>query len=760
MMRAVAQGTVWLLSIGFSLPLVVGCSSDTSSVGQSSAESAGRTVRSTAGQPEDLLGEPIDPSELKTLSDQLLALWGWDIEMYREHSKDPPHIRPLAEEFIRTVQLGMLPRPRGPGYGQTVEMGKRLLEQGCEDPLVKAYYGEAVCAYQGDYPALRLFVDAANAVQPSVYPAEYRLRTTFLLFSRAKPYCQMLSKWPRLRKEVASFVRQRLHDKRIPAEMRRALFFEFARLMTGGQSCGRYWEDGMAIYEACKNVPDVDPWLLHMVAGVAYCDKAWHHRGGDWAYTVTPERWELFFENLKQAAEHFTAAWELRPDCPEAAHRMIGVAMARGCEQSPQEWFEKAVSAQFDYMPAYYSLLWALRPRWGGSHEAMYRFGCRCAETRRYDTRVPFVLIDALDDIDEELNRSYEIWSREGAYERVKEVLEAMAAEPVYADEGGYYPHHRSLKTIQMALAARAGRWDEARRLADELGDRLDRWILRRWQPHPEGIVANIYAWSGKAAPYLDEAWNVINEAPKPVADEVLKKAIALFRKALEADPHEYSQAYCQSMLDTFEGRLAFAEGKWFERTFDPKLLAWRLIEGDWTRESENTVFGSPYRGAGRVWISPWLCLFYPYELEFDIELIDPPPYPVTVGLFIPVEGSSGISDDSGYRFFIRTRENVVGIELPDDSKTVPYEPRSVNHFRLQIAPGRVFMYVNGEISVDYQGEDFRPASDLYFGSYKRLYHGMAIRLSNVRMRKWKPPAESPPAEKTSQQHVNSEPEP
>lgn len=737
-----AQAIEWLAWATVCLWWLGGCSPGPHPIEKPDGNTLGSVSSSDAGGADAELAGPKDPSQWKTLSDQLLAYWWRDIEWYRRYTKDPPEVRPAAEKFMRTVQLGMLPQARGPGRGQTVEMGKRLLEQGSKDPLVKAYYGEAVATYHGEYPALRIFVDAAKVVRPPDYPAEYRVRTVLFLFGRGKQFAKRVTTWPRLRKEAAAYVSQILRDPSVPPAMRRALFNEIRPLM--GKRCGDSWEDALAIHEACKSVPQIDPWLLHMVAGVAYHELGWHHRGRGFAHTVSAEGWKLFSENLKKAAEHFTKAWELQPTCPEAADYMIKVAMADSSDQSPEQWWERAVAAQFDYMPAYYSLLWALRPRWLGSHEAMFRFGCRCAETKRIETPVPFVLIDALNDIDEEQHYDGEIWRREGVYDRVKEVLEAMARHPDYADGSGQYPHHSSTKTIHLALAARAWRLEDARRLADELQDRLDRWTLHKWQRHPEAVLAEVYAFTGKGAPYLDEAWAILRKAPRPAPPEALQKSRDLLRKALEADPHEYSQAYGRAMVTELEGQLAFSAGKWFERKFDPKLLAWRLAEGVWSQESETRALGTPRWGAGNVLIFPGIRLLPPIEVEFDIELVNPPTYPVTHGTFLVANASSKPSDESTCRFFLRTRSNEAGIELKGKSIKSNCEAKSANHFRVQVGSGQAALYVNDRLCAEYKGHDLPPDGRFYFGCLEGLYEGAGLRLSNVRMRRWQPETQQP----------------
>ncbi len=711
--------------------------------------SAGCTKDQTPGpeQAQELVAEPaLEPvviaggtPEFRTLAAQAMRLWQRDIEEYRRLTRDPPALRRQAEEFMRTVQLGMLPQVYGPGHAKTAQMGERLFEQGCRDPLLKSYYGRAVCCAEGAYESMPLCVESLNAWEQSGYPGVYRRMAVFTLFAEAKLYAKSVD-WPRLRGEAASLAACRVGDTTIAPEMRRVVFHELQPLL--GDECTSHWEDAVAIHEACSKVPQADPWIIHMLAGQAYVSRAWHHRGGGWAYTVTPEGWKLFAENLEKAAEEFAEALKLHPECPEAAAQMIAVAMAGESKQSPQDWFDKVVAAQLDYLPAYGQMRWALRPRWGGSHEELYAFGCRAADTRRYDTMVPFELALALNDIDEELDYDRTFWRREGVYPRVKEVLEGMAKEPSRADGAGACPSRSGVLTIHAAVAERAGQYKEARRLLEELGDRLDRWLLETWSRHSESYLAAIYAFTGKDAADVEKAWRTLYEAPKPYTAEVLEQARSLFQQALAADDNERSRAYCRARVAEMEGRLAFGAGRWFEKKFDPTLLSWLMTDGSWSRESENSAVGHSGRSASRVHVRPCFVPLPPLEIEFDIEAPDGAAFPLTLGLFIPAGNRARGEKQTYHQFFVRTRDNLAGIEIAGNSKTVPCPLNPSNHIRVQLAEGRAVLSVNGQVCLDRSNADFHPEAAFDFGCHDRLPPQMKVRVSNVRMHKWEPPKE------------------
>jgi hypothetical protein len=682
------------------------------------------------------------PSNPQTSADPALSLWQRDIEQYRLHTKDPESVRPQAEEFMRAVQLNMLPNPRGPRLDSTVAMGDALFQHGCRDPLVKTYFGKALANNHQLYYAMLATTDGLNAWGQCDYLITCRRLGVFTIFGDVKCYAKGLP-WSHARKEAVQQVVLRAADPTIGPEMRRVLFYELLPLVD--DDCGNNWEDSVAISEAYGKQPKADPWITHLLAGRAFVATAWHHRGGKQARDVTPEARNLFTENLQKAAHEYAEALKLHPEDPEAASLMIPVAMMQAGDQTPQQWFDKAVAAQIDYMPAYRLMLWALRPRWSGSHEAMYRFGCRCADTKRYDTDIPFVLINALNDIDAELDYSGAFWRQKGVYARAKQVLEAMAQDPSRADDSVALAGKSRLQTIQAIVADRAGQYADARRLVDELGKRLDRDALFGWCNSPERELTRIYAFSGPAAGDLDKAWDTLMTAPKPISQKALQQVKGLYQKALKADDNERSKAFAQAWLDEIDGRLAFGEGNWYEKKFDPYLLTWSTSNTLWSVESARSATGRPRQTNAPVLIRPIFTPILPLEVEFDVELPALAPFPVELGLSIPRQENADPGEErKNDRFFVRTSDQRAGIEIGGKTKTVSCELKPTNRLRVQLADGRAAFYVNNKLCLAHRDKNFHPLPGFSFGSQTYLYPNMSVRVGNVRFRRWEPSKDQP----------------
>jgi hypothetical protein len=142
-------------------------------------------------------------------------------------------------------------------------------------------------------------------------------------------------------------------------------------------------------------------WVKHYAVGKTEIQIAWRARGNGMGPSVTAEGWKGFGEHLAIAGRELKKAWQLKPDRPEAATEMIGVAMAGYPEEGDdmRAWFDRAIAAQMDYPWAYEKMTYGLRPRWSGSLDQMLAFGISCARTGRYDTKIPNTFTNVLGQI-------------------------------------------------------------------------------------------------------------------------------------------------------------------------------------------------------------------------------------------------------------------------------------------------------------------------------------------------------------------------
>ena len=159
----------------------------------------------------------------------------------------------------------------------------------------------------------------------------------------------------------------------------------------------------MPLLEKAEKTGGVEVRVLSLCQSADVAIKqAWSARGSGYANTVRPEGWEKFGTGIEYAKDCYERAWQIRQDLPFVASG--GLCTAMGDKREARKWFDRVVSAQLDFRPAYQTyIFYALYPRWCGSLEEMKEFGEECLATGRFDTDVPLFYVETMFRIAKEL---------------------------------------------------------------------------------------------------------------------------------------------------------------------------------------------------------------------------------------------------------------------------------------------------------------------------------------------------------------------
>jgi tetratricopeptide (TPR) repeat protein len=123
-----------------------------------------------------------------------------------------------------------------------------------------------------------------------------------------------------------------------------------------------------------------------------HVDDAWRARGSNFARFVSDEQFALFHKRLSLAQKDLEKAYQLKPDDPNIAAKMLTVIRGQGQSNHIRElWFERGKSADSSFFPIYRQKLEDLYPKWGGSWEEAYSF-----VKTLYDSPPPGSLADTL----------------------------------------------------------------------------------------------------------------------------------------------------------------------------------------------------------------------------------------------------------------------------------------------------------------------------------------------------------------------------
>lgn len=504
-------------------------------------------------------------------------------EAYKQAGRRDPRWDDAALAFLDALavnftydSVGAIYRPAAyPSYEQCDALASAAIEKGCDDPLVlflharvqelrgtlaadelAERYRQAYAGLRGgDYPAVRLAHAAISllgyAADDDEREALTNARDDYMLRAAAGPFVNRGH-----RRIVLSLLSGTLDGAPVDARL--------------------------AFHERLKAAPKADPWIVNVFGGNAHIRAAWRARGGGFANTVTEEGWRGFFAHLAEAERLLNAAWKLRPDHPEAPGLMITVAMGGGrrVADSTRDWFERAVTAQLDYASAYSRMFQALLPRWGGSHEAMLDLGLECARTERYDTEVPYKLVDAMERIRHDA-RDPALWKVPEAYESAVRVLDA------YSEKYRDHPSGPWFASFHAALAWRLGKYEEARPILERLGDEvvIERFAILGGSPN---AISEVYARTGPHAADVGKALDLSHH-------HKFEEALELFRtiddKTDDADP---ANRYLKHRIVLLDRGVKFEAGEWVDLLpSDDLLIGHAPNAGTWRVDEQKRLVGT-----------------------------------------------------------------------------------------------------------------------------------------------------------------------
>ena len=374
----------------------------------------------------------------------------------------------------------------------------------------------------------------------------------------------------------------------------------------------------------------IKPWLSNMLLAELYSKQAWSARGTGYAASVTEEGWENFHQGLKLAEEKLQIAYELHPERPEAASAMITIAMAGDTDDDERTWFDRAVDAEFDYTAAYSAYLSSLRPRWGGSNEAMIEFAFECVGSGRFDTSVPFITSDCFDKIYSEATGTLkedptgrtlvESMRDLDLYPKLHEVCQGYEAflkrqEHISDYDISYY------RARDFAFACKLRRYKDAYELYQKHDGNVLHPSVQISNQVPGNItIAHVIAANGAAAGDIesieDQTHYFAGQFRTLAECEVL---LAEIEKAADKNELVGAEPYFQTKSELVQKEIDFHRGQWVNLEFTQDLRHWSRYGGRRTVESPtsmvvvNTVKESQYVAYNTLFPPP-------YEVELTVE--------------------------------------------------------------------------------------------------------------------------------------------
>lgn len=427
----------------------------------------------------------------------------------------------------------------------------------------------------------------------------------------------------------------------------------------------------------------VPQFISQLADGWVHVEEAWEDRGSGWAQTVTEDGWRGFNAHLEEAEGALTASWEAQPNVPQAACQMITVAKGK-CSNKRDErmWFDRAVAAQFDYIPAYKALAWALRPRWHGSHEAMMKFADECARTERYDTAVPWFYCEILTDIYGDDAGTHNLYRDASVQTRLDDIYSGYRSSRLLSRQ-----QMVALRTHLAAAAVLGGRYSKAYEYLHFIDFKVD----HAWIDKEMGVAARNYIV--QASLYGGPIAEEVRAAEALAQTGSLKEAQIAYDLLLEK-PELSDEAHTRLQLDRERLNIekTCRSGEWVEIFPGEKTADWVGERCHWQLDDEGRLMAGRKVSVGAVPLQ--LSFEQGFELEVDVDfvgrikkkqravlLFSQPGWHQFLPMYISLNAADDqLRFDSGYR---------------EDHKTVECSFDAVNRVRVVARNKKVSVWVN-----------------------------------------------------------------
>jgi hypothetical protein len=555
---------------------------------------------------------------------------------------------------------------------------KLAADPSCDDPLVLT--GAAANAIEL-HEKIRRLERATDVFGKSHYKAYPRFFATVEL---SEELGNRSTGVPGLDQKAVGFFKQAFTDGSFQLDDEE----EIAELLVNGWANRFFKRQGASICEIVAQIKDYT-WLARVLEGEHGIDEAWKARGNGWANSVTSQGWQGFSDHLAKAQTALTQAWKTHPERPVAPSRMISVAMGADGIPEMRTWFDRALEAQIDYPQAWSYMRWGLRPRWGGSLEAMLALGIRAVDTRRFDTDVPRKFFDFVSDVESEmeLQPGEHIYGRADIWPHLQEMYEG------YLVEVSQKQAQTGWRSSYSAVAFLAGRYDVARKQLEALNWSPTHENLTGWGTDLSLMPLKVAALTGAWADQVKRAESSYDRRDLTLPVQVYAEL------GSSSDTDERTRQFSRCRLAALKQEQQLAKGEWIElMPTDDKDPNW-AFDGDKVRRLTDGALEveSGARGHGfycRTAVGP------EFEITGEFELVRSSTKDFQAGLLV---GLPDNMQSHWYAFRMKRNEmegQVASFSLRWSTRQVAQPIKlnegSRNTFRFVLKNGRADAWVNG----------------------------------------------------------------
>ncbi len=495
----------------------------------------------------------------------------------------------------------------------------------------------------------------------------------------------------------------------------------------------------MNLYGAALANPDIDPWVMHMLAGRYYASLAWKQRGTRYAMEVRPEQWAGFRAYLPRGMAHLRRAWQIHPEYPEAATQLVSVAMAgESMRWSPRDWFNEAVHAQIDFTPAYTAFQRATLPRWGGSYREMLEFADECIRTERWDTSIPANAVTILFAIERDLDDPDDLVAIPGAVAFVKRFQKKLGAA---AKKGSHtFEDIDSVWASFASILVTAGDYQAAREIFEQWGQDFRQrnfdWRFKKMT----SVRGQAYAHTGPAVKLVQKVEEALaseraDDTP-PAYFEALQKHID---EASALDDRPELQPYLRDLAAVVDQLARFYRDEWVELPAEKEMIGW-YASGQVQVDEDHTIKVTSQDHSPSIQLTPLADFPLPFVVEAEFSGCpfesEEPWMAIALGsancgdLYLDDSNTGICISSAGHGLYIR-RGGGTGREQIHHLRRLPF-----HQLQVKLRPGRIQILVDDEEYLDDPEFSQNPARTLTFGQTRPSRTPAAFKCRNVRFRR------------------------
>lgn len=363
---------------------------------------------------------------------------------------------------------------------QMIEAGYKLIDLGCDDPVVCHVLAHRLYRASRFSEAERLAMHAVLQFEKLKYPPRTSRLAPALLG-------RVLLAEPSRSRETAFALLERADVETVAtlreplqSDERRGLFNEIRQ---GFSTNGMFSGQQAFLARLVSETSESDPWLYHMILGDYQYRQAWEAAGSGRGTNVGAYGWNTYETLMTQAKFQYATAWFADPRHPEPSERLIMIIRMRGTVtgELPRFWFDQAVATQLDAPGVHETMVMAMSPLWGSTHERMLQYGLECVETRRFDTIVPETIFSVLRQMRVERVPLVEFIAQQNAGDEIRKAM-----RDITRDQTGAREVH--LRTLALVAAWVLGWRDEAQSQWAALKGALDEDVLKAWRLDPKAL--------------------------------------------------------------------------------------------------------------------------------------------------------------------------------------------------------------------------------------------------------------------------------